>query len=166
MNYQIVLLNGPSSSGKSTLSKALQHYILEQNGKKYEIVSIDDHMKLREDEKIYEDDVYEISADICNAVLKLLKTSSGVIIDHVITSERIFRQLAESLCEYELLLVKVTCPLEVLLQREKVRGDRHIGSAKSSYTYLYPKEGYRLTVDTHLLSTDECAARIFQALQK
>jgi len=166
MEKQIVLLNGPSSSGKSTLSKALQSCIEKSTGAHYEIVSIDDHMKLREDEKIYEDDVYEISADICNTALAHLSLAPGVIIDHVITSERIFWELKEMLHGYKLLLVQVTCPLEVLLQRETARKNRHIGSAESSYTYLYPKEGYHLTVDTHQMSSEECAAKILAALQK
>ena len=42
---QIILLNGPSSSGKSTLSKTLQK-MFKEHGKQYEIVSIDDFMEI------------------------------------------------------------------------------------------------------------------------
>ena len=100
MEKQIILLNGPSSSGKSTLSKALQGLIEEKRNEKYVIVSIDDFMKLSTEETIYEDDVFEISGDMCTSALEALKTSSGVIIDHVITSERIFRQLTAMLGQY------------------------------------------------------------------
>ena len=88
---QIILLNGPSSSGKSTLSKTLQQ-LFKINNKQYEIVSIDDFMKISTSETIYEDDVFEISQDMCNAAIKLLEKAEGVIVDHVITSERIFKQ--------------------------------------------------------------------------
>ena len=64
MQPQVILLNGPSSSGKSTLSRALQELIRENRSEKYEVVSIDDFMKSDPMETIYEDDVYEISGDM------------------------------------------------------------------------------------------------------
>ena len=158
---QIILLNGPSSSGKSTLSKTLQK-LFKKNGKQFEIVSIDDFMKISTSETIYEDDVFEISQDMCNATIKLLEKVDGVIVDHVITSERIFKQFLEMAKPFKLLLVHVTCPLKILLQREKERGNRCLGSAKNSYDYLYPKDGYDLTIDTNLLSKEECGLKIFE----
>ena len=61
MEKQIILLNGPSSAGKSTLAKALQALIEDKRKERYEIVSIDDFLKMATDDVIYEDDVYEIS---------------------------------------------------------------------------------------------------------
>ena len=75
MEQQIILLNGPSSSGKSTLAKALA----------------------------------------------LLETGSGVIIDHVITSERIFDQLTEHLSSYPIRSVHIACPPDILKSRELAR---------------------------------------------
>ena len=164
MEKQIILLNGPSSSGKSTLSKALQVLLAEKRTARYEVISIDDYMKISTEETIYEDDVFEISEDLCNGALEALKHSDGAIIDHVITSERIFVQLKEMLSGYSLYTVHVTCPLEVLLAREEARHNRCIGSAEASYEYLYPKDGYDLTVDTHQMTTEECALRIADAL--
>ena len=160
MEKQVILLNGPSSSGKSTLSKALQTWILQERGEDYGIISIDDFMKLATDETIYEDDVFEINEDMCRAAAEILKASSGVIIDHVITSSRIYQQLMDLLTEFQIRTVHVTCPLEVLLQRELARGNRCIGSAEASYTYLYPQDGYDLTVDNAARSPEENAALI------
>ena len=164
MRKQIILLNGPSSSGKSTLSKALQGLIEARRNEKYVIVSIDDFMKLATDETIYEDDVFEISGDMCASTLEALKTSPGVIIDHVITSERIFQQLTELLGQHHIHSVHVFCPLNVLLNREYARKNRCIGSAESSYTYLFPKDEYDLTVDTSVMTSAECAIKIYDAL--
>ena len=161
---KVILLNGPSSAGKSTLSKCLQDIIEKRINKRYEIVSIDNFMKLAEDETIYEDDVFEISGDMCVKTLEFLKEYNGVIIDHVITSERIFSELKNYLTDYDLKSVHVSCPLEVLLKREIERHNRCLGSAESSYTYLYPKEGYELTVDTNSHSTLECTIEIFENL--
>lgn len=164
MKKQIILLNGSSSSGKSTLAKALQTLIMDKRNERYEIVSIDEFLKMTTEDVIYEDDVFEISGALCEKVLQLLAGSQGVIIDHVITSERIFIQLTEMLSQQYLWLVHVTCPLEVLQKRELERKDRCLGSAEASYTYLFPKEGYDLTVDTHSMTASECANKIFDKL--
>lgn len=166
MKKQIILLNGPSSSGKSTLSRALQGLIAETLGEKYAIISIDDFMKIATDETIYEDDVFEISGDMCTGALEALKAAQGVIIDHVITSERIFRQLTDMLGQHHIHFVHVSCPLDVLLQREHARKNRCLGSAEASYTYLFPKDGYDLTVDTSLMTSAECAVKICHVLLK
>lgn len=46
------------------------------------------------------------------------------MVDHVITSERIYKQLTEALKEYALIQMRVTYPLSELEKREKsVRTD-------------------------------------------
>ncbi len=164
MEKQIILLNGPSSSGKSTLSKELQSLIAEETNEVYEIVSIDDFLAMTVDEPIYEDDVFEISLKMCEEALAALDRSCGVIIDHVITSERIFNQLKATLDRYPILTVRVTCPLEILRQREEQRKNRCLGSAEASDTYLFPKDGYHVTVDTHEMTPSECSLRIYREL--
>ena len=162
MEKHIILLNGSSSAGKSTLAEALQALIEDKRKERYEIVSIDDFLKMATDDVIYEDDVYEISGSLCEKVMQVFSANQGVIIDHVITSERIFDQLKEAVSPHRLWTVHITCPLEIIQKREQERKDRCLGSAEASYTYLYPKEGYDLTVDTHFMTTLECANKIFE----
>ena len=164
MERQVILLNGPSSSGKSTLAKALQALISDKRSERYEVVSIDDFLKMSPDETIYEDDVFDISEDLCKRTLELLETCDGVIIDHVITSERIFDQLKENLSSCHMRMVHITCPLELLRIREHARGDRSPGSAEASAEYLFPKEGYDLVVDTGTKSASENSLLIFSKL--
>ncbi len=159
-----ILLNGPSSSGKSTLAKALQRLIGEKRSESYEVVSIDDFMQTDPMETIYEDDVYEVSGDLCRRAIEILETGAGVIIDHVITSERIFRELQETLRAYPLIPVQITCPLEILKAREQARGDRCAGSAEASAQYLFPQEGYDLTVDTGSTLPEKNASLIFERI--
>ena len=164
MSLKVILLNGASSSGKSTLAKSLQKYIKDNKKEEYIIVSIDDFLSMTVNEPIYEDDVFGISPPLCQKVLCILKLGHGVIIDHVITSERIYKQLTESLKEYTLLKVQVTCPLNELEKREKERKNRCVGSAKASYEYLYPKKGYDLTLNTLESSSKECSKKICELL--
>lgn len=164
MSVKAVLLNGASSSGKSTLAKSLQECIKRDKKEEYEIISIDNFLTMTVDEPIYEDDVFEVSPLLCRQALNVLKSGRGVIIDHVITSKRIYMQLTEALKEYTLLSIHVTCPLNELKKRESKRGNRCVGSAWASYEYLYPKVGYDLILDTSELSLDECTEKICRLL--
>lgn len=164
MNKKIILLNGPSSSGKSTLASTLQTLIKDKNSEEYAIISIDDFLKMTTKEVIYEDDVFEISSKLCDKSIEVLRLNQGIIIDHVITSERIFKQLIESLKLYDIYLVHVTCPLFELRRREEERKNRCLGSAQASYEYLFPKEGYDLTVDTFVSTAKECSLQILNVM--
>lgn len=156
MSKPVILLNGPSGSGKSTLAEALRERIERERGERFAIVSIDDFMRISTNEPIYEDDVFEISGEMCACIPEKLRSFDGVIVDHVITSDRIFRQFTETVRPYALFKVHITCPLEELKRRETARGDRHPGTAEASFKYLYPKDGYDLTVDTAEQTTAEC----------
>ena len=76
----MVLLNGPSGSGKLTLAEVLRRLIRAKRRERYEIVSIDDFLTMTAQDAIYEDDVYEISPDLCKTVSALLETAAGVIL--------------------------------------------------------------------------------------
>lgn len=164
MNKKIILLNGASSSGKSTLAANLQMLIRDKRNEEYEIISIDDFLEMNIDENIYEDDVYEINSKLCDESIKKLKVKDGIIIDHVITSERIFNELMDRLREYKVYLIHVTCPLKELIKRENKRKNRCLGSAEGSNKYLYPKQGYSLEVDTFESSAKECGLKIIDFL--
>ena len=161
---QVILLNGPSSSGKSTLAGELQAQIKARKAEDYQVVSIDDFMETDPMETMYEDDVWAVAGNLCDRALDILASGSGVIIDHVITSERIFRQLKEMLYAYPLRTVHITCPPEILAERERARGDRCPGSAAASAQYLYPRDGYDLTVDTGMKSARENALAIAETV--
>ncbi len=122
MKDRIIIPNGPSGSGKSTLAHILQDMIRKKRGDVYEIVSIDDFLKMSAHETIYEDDVFEISPALLEAASCALQTRGGVIIDHVITSKRIFYLLTDTFGGCDVKLIRVTCPREVLAAREAQAG--------------------------------------------
>lgn len=163
MEPPVIVLNGPSSSGKTTLAKALQKLISEKTSNRFEVVSIDDFLRMSPTEPIYEDDVFSILDDLCKRALEILESGNGVILDHVITSKRIFERLLERLAPFRILTVHTTCPLQVLRKRELARKDRCPGSAEASAKHLFPKDGYDLTLDTGTQSPAENALLIFNA---
>lgn len=160
----IILLNGPSSSGKSTLAKELQTCIKESRNEEYGIVSIDDFLVMDVHRNIYEEDVFDVSSQIGEKLKEILKNQKGAIVDHVITSERIFHQFMKDVSGCSVILIHVTCPVQELMKRERERRNRCIGSAEASFEYLYPKDGYDLTIDTFELSAKECVGEIISLL--
>ena len=144
---QLILLNGPSSAGKSTIAGELQR-MLALRGICAVIISIDDYMKIGTDEEIWEDDVFEVMPDMCRDITAALTEGKWVIADHVITSTRIYEALVDATAGSGMLRVLVNCSLETLRKREKERGNRYPGSAEASFRYLYPKDGYDLEINS------------------
>ena len=94
-----------------------------------------------------------------------LAAGETVIVDHAITSERIFEAFMDAVRGREVLTVKVVCDLEILRRRERERGDRCPGSAEASLQYLWPKEGYDLCIDGGMHSAKENAQIILERLK-
>ncbi len=142
-----MLLNGPSSAGKSSIAKAMQKK-LNDSGKTAVVVSIDDYLRMTAQEPIWEDDVFAVTPDMCREISDALRQGKLVIVDHVITSARIFDALMEAIAGAAMKTVLVTCGPDVLRKREAIRGERCIGSAEASLRYLYPRTGYDQAVDS------------------
>ena len=161
----MILLNGPSSAGKSTLSREMQSKLKEM-GVESVIISIDDYMQTDPKETIYEDDIYEIMPNMNRDVAEAMKQGKTIIVDHAITSERIYDSLMDAAKDGRTFTVKVICDIEVLRKREIERGDRCIGSAEASLEYLWPKEGYDLCIDNGKMSSAENAQIIIENVSK
>lgn len=73
-----------------------------------------------------------------------LQDGKTVIIDHVITSARIYCALNNAVAGFQMKTVLVNCDVEMLRRREAERGDRCASFAEASLQYLYPKTGYDL----------------------
>lgn len=108
MRRQAILPGGPSSSGKSTLARALQH-LLEAQGREFGIVSIDDLLEMSPEEPIYEDDVFAITQKMGARARAALDACGGVILDQVMTSERIYDGVMRALDDCPTLTVRVVC---------------------------------------------------------
>ena len=146
-NAGVILLNGPSSAGKSRIAGELGKK-LAGDGFSVSVISIDDYLQMSVYEPIWEDDVFEIVPRMNQDIDAALLNGKTVIVDHVITSARVFDGLIQTLAGYKMKTVLITCSLETLRKREAFRGDRFPGSAEASLQYLYPKNGYDLYIDS------------------
>ena len=86
----VILLNGSSSTGKSSIAKALRQK-LHDSGNSV-IISLDDYLQMSANEPIWEDDVFSITPHMCEDIVAALQDGKTVIIDHVITSSRRFQK--------------------------------------------------------------------------
>jgi chloramphenicol 3-O phosphotransferase len=180
----IIYLNGPSSSGKSTLAKALQEAFSEP----FLHVGIDKIIGWMP-EKInawaggeaplgYS---WKEGADVSGVliqelqegpfalkigktfqavVLTLAKMGHNIVIDDVSFSPGQVDAWKELLKDFPVLWVGVNAPLSVLEEREKGRGNRIIGSARGQFHTVHKGAVYDLEIDTHRLSFSEMIEQI------
>ena len=159
----VILLNGSSSAGKSSIAKAMKQLLLD-SGTDVVILSLDDYLQMSANEPIWEDDVFAIMPHMCEGIAEALQGGKTVIIDHVITSVRIWQALCNAVSGFQMKTVLVSCDVETLRRREAERGDRCAGSAEASLQYLYPKAGYDLCVDSSEASPAALAEMIVNSL--
>jgi chloramphenicol 3-O phosphotransferase len=72
--------------------------------------------------------------------------------------------LKDALEGFDVLWVGVHCPLEVLEARERARSDRPVGQARGQAHLVHSWTSYDLELDTSRLSPAECAQQILAAL--
>jgi chloramphenicol 3-O phosphotransferase len=171
---KIIWLNGFSSSGKSTLAKALQKMLQQP----YFCIAQDTFTDIISPwcEGTYNGiDGQQLWYDSIECMYHTIKLYSdlgrNVIVDHVIIrqddgrEQAYFERARILLGENPVLFVKVNCSLEALQKRERERGDREIGNAQwQYYKGLYPLNGYHCEVDTSIDSICDCAKIIVEKL--
>lgn len=160
---KIIYLNGVSSSGKTTLAKALQARLTEP----YFFFSVDVFMNMTPEKYMDTDD--DIWVHAVSGMYRTIKLFSDMglnaIVDDVFDYQGFLDECVDVLHDYPVLFVHVTCPLEELQRREKERGDREIGLAEEQLPELCPLDNtYDITVDTHNNSKEECADKIIDVL--
>lgn len=170
----IILLNGTSSSGKTSIVKALQP-ILEEP---YLDAGLDKFLWMLPDrylERPLWDEVlglahqagpvgHRLIAGMHQAIAVLSLAGNNVIADHVLVETGWLQQCIDSFSTLPAYFVGVRCPLAVLEQRERERRNRTWGQAKAQYALVHAHGIYDLEVDTSLLSPEDCAQQIKERL--
>lgn len=170
-NGQVILLNGTSSSGKTTLAKALQEKLAEP----FMVVSLDGFFHLypkkflnlttQAEADVITDLIPAVISGMHRCVAALAQAGNNVLVDHVLQEDGWLNECVAIWDGLEVFFVGVKCPLEVTEKREKERGDRTVGTARHQYERVHAHACYDLEVDTSVLSVEECVARIL-ALMK
>ena len=167
---KIILLNGVSSSGKSTLGLALQDTFPE----KYFLFSQDGFSETwpykywKEDN----DGIYIETMKYMNKTVRMLAESGvNIIIDHLFldngkpnaTGVAVLHDCVQNFINLPVLFIRVDCDFDELDRRERWRGDRGVGTAEWQLKELYPKHTYDMVINTSAMSIICCAEEIVKA---
>ena len=167
---RIIFLNGASSSGKSTLAKALQEAL----DAPFMHVS-SDHLVAggmlpqRREERGPFDWWHQkrprFFAGFHRCLPALALAGNDLIVDHIIEFASWRRDLARLLAGLDVYLVGVHCDLNELDRRERERGDRRVGEGHSHLVTdgIHTFGPYDLEVDTTAGVTAELAGSVVEA---
>ncbi len=163
----MVLLNGASSSGKSSIGRAMLPLLQDP----WFLVPVDAISGLRSTVHRAQLDAAEVAAMLTRtrrgyhrAVAALASAGNDVIMDYPLSERWRLHDLLAVLEGYAVTLVDVVCAPEELARRERQRGDRPIGLARSQDVFAHDDRD--LVVDTTATSPEECAAAIVRHVEE
>lgn len=182
----VVILNGPSSVGKSLIS----HFFQETVDMPFLHIGIDTMINMMPPkmnnwvgEKVQEGFWWQeeqdhegktvFSIQMGNYAKKINHTykamvntlvlnGHNVIVDEVAFGQKALDEWKNALENCYIFTIGITANLEVLEQREKQRGDRIIGSARHQYFNVHKDVNYDLLIDTSNTMPEQCVSHIVE----
>ena len=179
MPGRVVLLHGTSSSGKTTVARAVQRLSDDpwvRLGIDAFWNAIDDrwmeHGSRAAEGFAWTDDAtivpgrvgQQLAAGMRAALGAFARSGNDVLVDDVFIDAAWLDGWRRELDGLDWLLVGVMAPTDVLHERERARGDRILGEARAQADVIHRGIEYDLTVDTSRQSSDECARAVLAAL--
>lgn len=177
----VIILNGVSSAGKSSLARAMQKHAQET----FLRVAMDDFLSMLPPGRETSEDWFPLVlaeppeqalprfengprgrlllGQMRAFVGSLAAKQMSVIVDEVCEAEAI-QDYRLQVGSARLVLIKVDAPLAIIEQRERERGDRLIGLARGQAGFLHHGIAYDITVDTSTGTPDELARDILARL--
>jgi chloramphenicol 3-O phosphotransferase len=152
MNGKIIIINGPSSSGKTTLAFALQ--------KQFDLPFLRFSFDLFLDNKSLPIDGIRSGAvswqalkpsvirGIQQCVPALAMAGNHVIFDHIIESKSLLKHLLQSVSTLDVFFVGLHCSLPELERREFQRGNRRSGEAREDFEMVHSITSYDLELNS------------------
>lgn len=135
MTGNVILLNGASSAGKSTLARSLQsrlpapfwHYSIDH------LVSADVLPRGRIDsgEFPWPGMRQPFFEGFHNSIPALASAGNHLIVEHIVETQAWMHRLVRLLSGFDVFFVGLHCPLDELERRERARGNRRAGEARA-----------------------------------
>jgi len=174
----IILLNGASSSGKTSLARALQ----QRWQRPLLLLGIDDVISMMPFKYTGEGEqaksgfhitappgppqfvpgkwAYQLNELAAKYVADIARSEFDLVLDYVF-NEQLLQAFVTQLSEQKVLFVGVFCAVEQLESRERERGDRTIGLAREQLKSVHCcRQHYHMEVDSSEASVDAMADEI------
>lgn len=183
MSAALIVLNGVSSAGKTTLAKAIRAEARET----FLLISMDDLIAMLPDGREGQACWFPVKhferggtsvphiatgpngeallAAMRGFVAQCVGSGLSVVVDDVCEASAIADYRKRAAESTEALMVKVTAPLAVLERREAARGDRLGGLAREQAAYLHRDIRYDCEVDTNAADPMRCAQKVLSTLE-
>ena len=158
----VVLLNGVSSSGKSSVAK--EFVKLRPDFFHLSVDDFADWVNGMEDAQQGRVIPVETEHYFHRVIAMFSDSGVNVVVDHILDSVTTAKDCCKVLRDYPVLLVGVHCPVEELDRREAARRDRQPGQARGQLAFVHRREIYDVEVDTCREDATACAARISEAV--
>ena len=174
---RVLVLNGLSSVGKTTLAKAIQNassndflhlsmdafIAMTPDGREADPCWFPVHRRKAGGQAVVSITIgprgKELLAAMRRTVSHLADSGFDIVVDEVCRAPEI-ADYRNRLSAHRVHFVKVEADLALIERRERERGDRLIGLAREQATHLHDGITYDQTVDTGCCSPDECARSI------
>jgi chloramphenicol 3-O phosphotransferase len=166
---KIIIINGPSSSGKTTLALAAQ--------KQFDIPFLRFSFDLFLDNKVLPLDQMRngtfswdlmrpsVFKGIHQCLPALATAGNNIIFDHIIETKGFLQELIQLILDLDVFFVGLHCSLSELERREMQRGNRNIGEARADLETVHQITSYDLELNSENAVGDN-AKLLIEAWQK
>jgi chloramphenicol 3-O phosphotransferase len=190
----VIILNGPSASGKSSIQKAFQPMMMPDLWIKHGIDSLFDGSlpditldnlaywqsknSIRWVETTKDKDQNnvitlfvgeqgdKVAYGMNSAIAAYAQNGNNIIVDYIAYKKEWIDDLRQKLKDIKTYFVKVNIPLEILEQREKIRDTSPSGHARSHYDIVHCDIKYDLDVESSKQKPEEIAQQIKEFITK
>ena len=148
---QIIFLHGPSSSGKSTLARAIQaridlpfwhfsvDHLRDSGALPHERIARGDFPWSEQRARVF-DGLHGMMTAAVNA-------GNNLILEHILDTEGWAAELRHLFAPFDVVFVGLHCDLAELTRRETARGDRPVGSAAADFHQVHRGRLYDLELN-------------------
>jgi len=150
----IILLNGASSSGKSSLATAVQvlaplpfwHYSIDH----LEVAGVLPRERIDRGDFAWSDLRQAFFEGFHRSIPAFAEAGNNLLVEHVIEERPWMDRLLHLLEPFDVFFVGLHCPVEELERREIARGDRRVGAARAdaAITHTFGRYDFELTTTT------------------
>ena len=150
---RIIFLNGASSSGKTTLAKALQsqlplpfwHYSIDH----FRGDDILPMARIRSGEFPWPGLRQAFFDGFHASIPALVGAGNNMLLEHIVEDEMWLKRLVRLLAGLDVFFVGLHCSLPELEKRERARGDRPMGDARADFSKVHTHCVYDLELDSN-----------------